>query len=389
MRCPGAPNAEAGILDGAGWYAAEGTFFHNVAADALITGLDAYDFLGTQERVDGFDFEWTEEMADHLQPALDRIAELSFGDWTKIYVEKKVDISAYTIPGQFGTSDVGIIDPILHEITVWDHKYGAGVPVSPVENEQAKLYGLGFWDTIARDIFKNDDPADIKVRLVIHQPRIATGGGEWVTTMADLLAFGEKAREAAQRTLPRNAPRIPGLKQCEFCKASGKCPDLAKFNLEMAGLDFENLDGDPAEVPDLPVPNAFSPERRSYIVRHAALFQKWMDAIHADVLTDALQGRPTPGLKAVLGRQGNRTWSNPEAVAPILEKALRDDAFTRKLISPAQAQKKLPGEVWSDVKKSITRPDGKPSIVTDDDPRPAIEPASAAFENLDADSDLI
>ena len=127
------------------------------------------------------------ELADLMQPGIDRLREFP-GLMT---VERQVGLDPW-LPGQFGTLDVGIINDAKREAVIWDWKWGAGVPVSPVKNPQLMLYALGFWNDFILPGLEYD------FRLIIEQPRIPGGGGEWVLSHDELMLFGAKVHEAGQ-----------------------------------------------------------------------------------------------------------------------------------------------------------------------------------------------
>ena len=184
-RCPGSVNAEKGLPDKAGREAAEGTLFHEFAALCVEFGFQPEDFgSGTVYAVDGHRIEFDEEMARSMHDGLDLINEIvEPGD--TVLVEQRVDISAWCGPGQVGTCDVAIFK--RDHIFIFDWKYGKGIPVSPVKNDQIYLYCLGVWNDHGKAMFKNVDPNEIKVTFIIEQPRAPGGGGAWDTTMADVL----------------------------------------------------------------------------------------------------------------------------------------------------------------------------------------------------------
>ncbi|HBD8435532.1 TPA: DUF2800 domain-containing protein, partial [Escherichia coli] len=80
----------------------------------------------------------------------------------------------------------------------------------------------------------------------------------------------------------------------------------------------------------------------------------------------------------VTGKQGNRAWSDEEAARALLKDQFRyktEEVFDLKLISPTKAEKlikKASPRRWSKVEALITRADGKPTVVPESDPRPAL-----------------
>jgi len=168
MRCPGSVDACIDEPNESSEFAALGTAAHEIAEECLLLGFEARQFVGHMIRVEDFVFEVTQEMADYLQPGLDRIWELCANG--RLYVETAVSTARWCGPGNFGTLDRGIILPDM--IVIGDLKYGEGVPISPVKNEQLMLYALAFWDQIARHLTKAE-----KFLLIVDQPRIPGSGG--------------------------------------------------------------------------------------------------------------------------------------------------------------------------------------------------------------------
>ncbi len=345
-------------------------------------GLEPEEFAGSEVEADGFTFEVDEDMVRFARKGLDRIRELATG--CELFVEQWVDLEDWLGPGEGGTLDIGIINRKDREITVFDWKYGAGVPVDPIENEQLQLYALGLWRKIGMFAFRGVDPTKIGVRIIVEQPRHSGGGGEWMTTVADLLKFGEKARGAVKASREPNAPRTAGAIQCKFCKARLTCGEHARFNLDLFSAKFDDLDDamNMDYTPPVPPIDDLTPERRTFIVRHAEMFSSWLADLHASVLVDALAGRPTPGLKVVRGQQGKRVYTDKDAALAFLKPKLGDAAVKVEPISPTQAEKKLTKDDYQELKTFVTRAPGKPVLVPVSDSRDPIEPHGMKFEDL-------
>lgn len=365
-------NANRGLPDETTEPAAEGTVAHGFSDDCLNFGFDAYNFIGVESKVLEWTFVWDEDDADLLQPGLERIRALP----GTFFSERRVDISPWTIPGQFGTLDRGVITPdIIH---IDDLKWGRGIPVSPVENKQLMLYALGFWNDVARH---HTDATDFL--LSIDQPRCAGGGGEWRTTLKELQEFGAWIKTRAVLTTQPNAPRTASEKGCLWCKrrkAPGGCETFDEFNLALFGAKFEDLD-DPGV--DIALPRKLTPERRSYVIRHAKMFDKWLEHLMDEALADALAGRETPTMKAVEGRATPAKWSDKEAAEEVLVPLLGTAAFTKKLKTPKQIEsaKLISTEDFTaKVEPHITRGTKKPILVPDADAREAIVPHDAKFD---------
>jgi hypothetical protein len=396
MTCPGYPNAVAGLHDPGSEFAAEGTAAHSIADDCLTLGLDAHDFIGskltvTEKGSDGqiaqsWTFEWTEDDAEDLQYGIDEVRALG----GEFFGEHRVDLSeVYGVEGQFGTLDRGIITP--DEIIINDLKWGKGIPVSPVKNKQLMIYGLGFWHNVA----KHRSNAT-RMRFIIDQPRCPGGGGHWSCSIDELLAFQEEVRAAARATLDPNAPRKASEKGCYWCArrkqsptepgAVSGCKTYDDYMLDAIGSRFDDLDeaiGSDSEIV-LPQYSQLSAERRSYIVRHKGSIEKWLEAIHAAVIRDGLNGESIPGLKVVDGRRGRKAWVDEDKADTWLAERLGNDRFTFKLNSPSQALKALKGDARKELLDSGLFREGvpKPVLVDEADERPRKATVDEKFDEM-------
>ena len=422
-NCPGSIEAEEGIEDHTTFFAAEGTAFHEWAADCLELGLEPEDLYGLKVKVqsgwiededgnpvfvsaaeideetgdiippemlpDHYEFVFDESFGKHMRGGLARIWEL-VGDG-QLFVETEVDISPWVGKGGFSTADVTIVNVALRRLILWDWKYGVGYGVSPIENWQLMIYLLGAWNTFARAMFEAEgiEPEDIEVVLIIEQPRNSDGGGEWSTTMDKVLEWGEFIRERADASYEIDAPRIPGEKQCRWCKAKPYCREHSDWLLKMAQLSFEELEFEMETdiAPPLPNVHVLTAEQRAFIHRNEKLFRDWLSEIQRSLLIDFMRGDETPGLKVVEGNKGHRAWikGSEKEVKRALIKRLGRKAFApRKLITPTQAEDLLGKKEYANLTSYVSQADGKPALVSESHSRPAMERLIDKFDNLDA-----
>lgn len=400
LNCLGAPNAQRGIPDDAGYEAAQGTVFHEYAEMCLKFGLEPHHFtVGTVHTVDGFEVVFDQEMVDRMYPGLDYIREITtqYPD-AIVFVEQWVRIPALGIDREGrqrgGTSDVCIIIPSIRKIICFDWKYG-GIPVYPTENNQARLYVGGCWFEFAADIL--GDPHGVEVVVHIEQPRAPGGGGEWHTTMTDVLAFLDDVAIKVKATEDPNAPRTPGSKQCRYCRARKTCGAKARWEFDMLGQTFEDADvmietyEATGIIPMAVMPpiEDLTPERRSFILLNWASFKTWYDALHEAAEADARAGRDVPLMKPVLGRSGGRKWMASK-LAEIKAKATAiagDRAFTKpELLTPA-ALEALPGigrkKFREEFDSMFTQEPPGLSLVPVTDKRDAVASVSDAFSDDD------
>ena len=393
VRCPGSVLPSQAVGDKAGYPAAEGTVFHELVADCLDSGLDPEDFVGDGRGLssDGYWIEFDEDMVESARDGLDFVRNMAAQPGWKCYVETRVDISPFTLPGQFGTADVILVNIEERRIIVFDWKYGKE-PVYAHNNYQAQGYALGTWETLCKELF-DFDPSNIKVTVIIEQPRVPGAGGVWDTTMERLLEFGQHTRRQAVLSQSVNAPRHPGVEQCKWCRIRDTCGAHAEWHLEMIGLEFDDLDGD--EVPGLP--EDITPERRTMLLRMRPMLNRWLDGLHKSAYHDAEMGEPVPWMKLVDGRSPARKWKENQVykAETVLVKAIGKDAYhPPKLLSPTQAEeavkKKLGKAAYGDLLERFVDK-GAPSsiLVPEDDSRAEIKSVNDLFDDLKETDELL
>lgn len=382
INCAGSLKAEEAFPDTSSSYADEGTAAHHLAESALTADKNASDFIGRGIAVckSGNLVEWlqgsgypddtrfftvTQEMADHVQTYLDYVralpAEVSF-------IETRVDFSRWVSEG-FGTCDHGAVAERVAYVS--DLKFGQGEKVIAENNPQLMLYALGFLDAI-EGIY--DDVETF--RLAIIQPRL-DHISEWEISRADLLAFGEQAREAAQRALAGDGPLVPGEKQCRFCKARRHCSARAEANLRVAAAEF-------AADFRLRHPDTFDCVGLAELLPYLDDLKKWAGEMQERALRELLQGNQVPGWKVVEGRSV-RTWADEDAAASAMRESgvPLEALYKRKLIGIGDAEK-LVGKKHEIFARLTVKPEGKPTLAPAADPRPELK-KSAAQDFADVD----
>lgn len=280
----------------------------------------------------------------------------------QLLIETRLDFSEY-VPEAFGTSDVTIIADGCMEII--DFKYGKGVKVSAVDNPQMKIYALGAY--VANSFEYNID----RVRMTIIQPRI-DNLSEFEMTVADLLEWAEKElRPKAEAAYKENAEQNPG-EWCQFCKVKCNCKALAAMCVTVAD-----------ENPD---PGLITAEKMGKdILRKLSIIKAWCSSVEEYALQQALGGVAYPGYKLVEGRS-NRKITDSNAVAGLLAKEGYDQAEYMKpaTLCGISDLEKLVGKkrftaLCSDY---ITKPQGKPTLVPNEDKRPTFNAASDDFSDI-------
>jgi len=379
MRCPGSVALEAELPDTSSVYADEGTAAHELCSWMLAeerTKEDAEALIGVMAiTVNGKDWPATEEMVEHCSYYAKLVRE--YAGKYPILVEQRLSFGkTIDVPDQFGTSDAVILKD--DEIVVIDFKYGMGVKVEAVDNEQAQLYALGVLEE-----YDYLDSGWKFVTMVICQPRV-NHVAEWVISVEQLREFGENARLCAVEALWHEDPKLnPGEKQCRFCKAKATCPALRDEVLEVvtgaAASDFDDLDANIVRTSDPGANNVrtSNAERLAVAMSKVGLVEDWCKAIRAETERRLFAGEDVPGFKLVEGRQGNRKWGSEEAAEDLLKRFRfkKEEMYDFSLISPTTAEKLLANNPtrWDRLSRLITRPPGKPSVAPATDKRPALQ----------------
>ena len=370
VKCPGSVAAQAGQDDPDRFESAQGTFFHEIVSDVLDLGILPEDMIGFGFRVAEWDFVFDAEMAEHCREGVEWIRAKAAEPGWQLFVEKRVDISPWTLPDQFGTADVILVNVALKAIIVFDWKYGMEA-VYPFDNWQLTGYCLGVWQSIVGPLFGHD-PTDVEVQLVIEQPRVAGAGGVWLTDMVHVLRRGEKVRRASQQSVKPNAPRRAGKDQCRWCRAKSSCAEFAEFNLEAVGLTLDALDGPLIDE----FPPEITPERRGELIKMAPMIRDWLAGLAEAAKRDAERGDPTPGHKLVAGNRPRRKYYENalHKAETVLYAELGDKAYgKRELLSPSQAEKALGKSRYADLlRRYVDVGQPTPTLVSDEDGREAL-----------------
>lgn len=368
LNCPGSVEAESKIPNKQSVYAEEGTLAHELADICLKKGLEAkkyigYDVLYAPEKSGII----TEEMAKFVQEYIDYVLAHETKN-SQLYTESKVDFSNI-VPDGFGTSDAAILDYDTGICHIFDLKYGQGVEVSAVENTQAQLYALGFYNELkCLDVIKS-----FKIHIV--QPRIFNYSS-WEITLDDLVKFGEYASKKANEALTPNAPRTPGEKQCKWCNAKATCPALKKHTEDTILSSFDDLnDKDPTSKGNI-FTNQLNDEQLKLILDNKNLIEDFLKSVEQHIYDRVLNGEKFEGYKLVEGRS-NRKWVDD--AEEVLKNKLGKHAYEKKLIGITAAGKKLKKD---EIEELTYKPEGKLQLVPASDKRKEVTKTIDHFDKI-------
>lgn len=354
-------------------FAEEGTLAHELAElylrkDTLQCISDA-DFGSKLDEIMDHRL-FNEEMLDCVPVYTNYCAEefacaKGTSDLAIIEIEQKLDLTEF-IPDSFGTADCIIIkDDVMQVI---DLKYGKGVPVSADWNKQLMLYGLGA-------LRKYDTMYDIKeVMLTIVQPRL-NNISSWQISVAELTDWAvNELRPKAEMAYAGEGELSPG-EWCKFCSVKSRCRALYNQQMEIAKLDFAN-------------PEFLTDEEIADVVLRAPRLVEWANSVTDYASEKAINENKTwPGLKLVEGVSRRKWLKDEDEVARDLKAKhpeLSDDQLYDMSLKSLTAIEKLIGKkrFAGEFADLVVKPQGRPSLVSVDDKRPAmgLQQAKADFE---------
>lgn len=399
MRCAGSLAASGEPKDDSNQFAREGTAAHTLGERALQyadQGRKAEFWIGETISVpykdsDGNpasqDFVIDQEMANYVQVYVDQVLR----EPGELIIEEQLDMEpVYGIKDQFGTGDAVVLDYENERIYVGDLKYGRGVQVYAEDNEQLYSYG-------AAAFLQFDMLCEWKsITVAVHQPRLHHYD-EFTLTREEMLAWIEYAQGRARLAMTLRAcedpaeiekAKTPGEKQCQWCPVKGSCSALATWAHDQVFEDFVSLDAEPAAVRD---PVKMTNDVLAAIWARRDTINGWLTEVQAETKRRLESGMDLPGLKLVQGRSGARSWIDAEAAEEQMKtsRLKQDEMYSKKLISPTQAEKLLKKDrprVWAKFEAMITQKEGAPAVAPEADKRPALKVAEAdQFDDVSDD----
>jgi hypothetical protein len=286
-------------------------------------------------------------------------------------------------PGLFGTSDIVLMESNMKRLKVYDYKHGAGVPVQVENNKQLMYYALGAIQFVAD---KHEiDYLDMlgwgktfkEVEVVIAQPRCRHKDGiirRWVVPADVLDAFAVELKKRAEDTAKPN-PTFKTGTHCRWCPAMSICKAFNNQVMEIAQADFKAV-SHPTNL-TLPSPDQLSKPEIVKILDFADLIVDFLKRVESQALYMMEHGDALPGYKLVK-KKANRDWKNVgEAIDTLSIYVDREDLYTKKPVSPAQAEKVFKaGKAGVEGKKIVEdlcfKPDNGNTLAPEHDPREAV-----------------
>lgn len=323
--------------------------------DNELKEIDALGRASISGEMEEYTDEYKSIVLEKLQEARQKTPD------AQLLIETRLDFGHF-IKDSFGTADAIIIADGMMEVI--DFKYGKGVEVSAVENPQMMIYALGAYDRFCIE-YKIES-----VKMSIVQPRIDNISG-YLLPVKDLLRW----REEMLVPKARLAYAGEGLQQCgewcKFCKVKGNCRVVAERCLDAVKTDPRLLS---------------ATEMAASILPELPLIKSWLATVEEYTLEQALSGVEYNGYKLVEGRSIRRI-TDSEGLSIALTDAGFDEADIyrpRELRNITDMEKLVGKKRFAVIAEGyIEKPQGKPTLVPDNDKRPAMNLASADFAGIE------
>lgn len=340
IECPGSERLSFGIRDTSSAAAEEGTRAH-AAAEHYLEHL-----------------RWPEDASDDMRRHLTHYVNYiiwrrnAVGD-ENVRIEVRVSLEPLGFSDAFGTSDALIFDYDNRVLEVVDLKYGAGVYVPEVDNDQLRYYALGALVGLSVEQQARFDT----IRTTICQPRNGTTKPRHdefpvIDLVSEFTGRLQRAWERldAQLTKPIEAVDLAVGDWCKFCPAKMRCPKIRQEANKRAAMAFSG-----ELMNELSILTA---EELAEETGKVEALKAWIKALERHATTLAQRGIKIPGMK-VVQTWGHRTFSDPEAVLDMLQMFDYDDKDVQvppKLRSPSQIEELVSGPAWSAIEGYVVKP---------------------------------
>lgn len=371
LNCTPSARLEEPLPDTSSIYAQEGTLAHDLGElelKRLLMKIDQSEYKKQLKAIQSHEL-YSAEMMGYIDQFATYVMEQYMEAKERspdavIFLEQRLDFSRW-VPEGFGTGDCTIISDKVMEII--DFKYGKGVEVEAEDNVQMMLYALGALDTYGY-IYDIDT-----VRMTIHQPRI-DNVSSWEMGADELLQWADEVlRPKAETAWAGEGEPIPG-DWCRFCKVKNRCKARAEAAMSVPS-DFDYKD-----------PNLLTVDEIAEILHEVDAIEAWAKDIRDYALVQARDnGVKFKGWKLVEGRSIRR-YSDPEQVEKVLRAAkykVKDIYKPRELKGITDMTKLLGRKKFNELLEQtglVIKPEGRPTLVPEDDKRPEINSAASDFD---------
>ena len=349
LKCPAAFTLENTMPEGSpSPQAQEGTMLHDLIERVIYEYLPRYIL------------PMSSEMAEFLKCDIEHanLVHTCYEELLNIYephmewlVEHTVHLTYYDhiLVHCSGTPDVVLIDKQNKNLYVIDWKFGSFGPILAQDNPQLMAYAAGALTLLPTQML------EYYVQRIIVQPRLNHLDRAIVPARALDQWVHYTLIPGVQEVLDSKAEVRPGAPQCDWCRFAVKCRGLKEFRLKQAQRLFS------LPLEQLTEAELIGAYREAEYVK--SLASSAITRILDFVFDIKDKGGDIAGFKVVRGR-GKQEWMLPEVelVDILAEHVDISTLYDPRFMSPAQAKKRLPKEVYEIIQKYIKKKPGAPKI---------------------------
>lgn len=401
--CPGSDRATFGLAEKDSEWSIEGTKAHTVlqaaldnkVRDARTAHTDYSDLC--MELLDERDGGPYKRFYSAIDSALDHVYSLLDNHPNAVmWIETFVDPPSDAAPGETGGyCDIAIYDPDTKTLWIIDYKHGQGIVKSVRGNPQVQQYAAGFLYDPKSPLAGAGDVD--RVVLTILQPRAVSPDGEERSielTPFEVYEYLATMDDVISKCKDEKAPLIPGQDQCRFCPLNGNgCPAQEAKALAAVSQTFQRVeDIDQSVVPD---PYGLDGEHAERAALALPFLRQWANAVEKRLYALIQQGY-RPQFHKIVEAEARRQWhGDPVDIAKRFmeltgcqyEEIMRPKLLTiteaDELIVDAYKAKAPRGKKKAAAEDAraamafltLKQSSGKMTLVTLDDPRPAVDRA--------------
>lgn len=321
--------------------AAAGTVGHALFERCLREGIDTFELPVGAVEVDGHRVEVDDGMLDLVQGAVDWAREHVPRPWLLEHRVSFPFVEAALGEPMWGFLDVGCRAPFY----VADLKMGFQ-PVAP-DAVQLRLYLMGL-ALEGNPGLEGAGPAGV---AAVIQPRATTAEHE--VSWQDLRDLRDWLIDGMRRIRRRDYSYAHGP-WCSWCPAAGACPHLAAVARDSALARA-------TPTIELVASGEFSADLLNEALNLAPRVEQWLKAVNEVARQYLVHGGQLAD-HVLVERRTNRRWVDEAAVAARLVELGADPWTEPKLVSPAEAERRLPKSKRGVVGELAEKPPGELTV---------------------------
>lgn len=268
--------------------------------------------------------------------------------------EVTTDLTDY-IPEGFGSVDYLCYSS--ETLAIMDYKYGRGVRVKAEGNPQMLIYALGALSYVKGVMGKSPK----YIAMTIYQPRLEHED-TWVISTKELKEWVEDTlKPIAKRAFAGEGDPFPG-EHCRFCRAKVDCPARRKQLYDLR--DFALSHTEHKQLTD---------EELAGVLDQADLVRDYLKAAEDEAYARIADGATLPRWKVVPGRSVRKVTDEGAMCDRLKLNGFKEaDFLETKLLGIGKLEKLVGKKAFTaDYSDLVEKPEGKPTLVPDSDPREA------------------